>query len=97
MRVGDALVALRTARERRRNVRFGVRSPSIPAGPRAGGAQLSALLPALLSPGARVVVESDRRAPAELPLEVVQARRYRDTTITIYVSQDLHHKDKDEH
>jgi hypothetical protein len=42
------------------------------------------VLPALLAPGARVVVEGDRRAPAELPLEVVQQRRYGDTTITIH-------------
>jgi hypothetical protein len=30
------------------------------------------------------VVESDRRAPAELPLEVAQRKRYGDTTITIH-------------
>jgi 16S rRNA (guanine966-N2)-methyltransferase len=46
--------------------------------------RLSALLPALLGPGARVVVESDRRMQAELPLEVAQRKRYGDTTITIH-------------
>jgi hypothetical protein len=46
--------------------------------------ELSALLPGLLTTGARVVVESDRRAPAELALEVTAQRRYGDTTITIH-------------
>ena len=34
------------------------------------GPELSAVLPPLLAPAARVVVESDRRAPLELELEV---------------------------
>jgi hypothetical protein len=50
--------------------------------------ELSALLPALLVPGARVVVESDRRTPAELPLKMARRRRYGDTTITIYSPTD---------
>jgi 16S rRNA (guanine966-N2)-methyltransferase len=61
------------------------------------GDALSAVLPALLTPGARVVVESARRAPAELPLEVVQARRYGGTTITIYALPTYVTEDKDEH
>ncbi len=48
------------------------------------GPQLSALLPSLLSPGARVVVESDRRAPIALELELERHRRYGDTSITIH-------------
>jgi 16S rRNA G966 N2-methylase RsmD len=39
----------------------------------------------LLAPGARVVAESDRRAPVELEtLELVDERRYGDTLIRIY-------------
>jgi len=41
-------------------------------------------LPALLNEPARVVVESDRRAPLRLTLPVVQERRYGDTLITIH-------------
>jgi 16S rRNA (guanine966-N2)-methyltransferase len=54
------------------------------------GTELSAMLPALLSPGARVVVESDRRTPLELPgegagaLALERDRRYGDTSITIH-------------
>jgi 16S rRNA (guanine966-N2)-methyltransferase len=51
------------------------------------GPQLSALLPALLSQGARVVVESDRRAPIELDLELERHKRYGDTSITIHRHQ----------
>jgi 16S rRNA (guanine966-N2)-methyltransferase len=57
------------------------------------GPQLSAILPALLSLGARVVVESDRRAPLELQLphtgagEPERSRRYGDTSITIHLHQ----------
>jgi hypothetical protein len=51
------------------------------------------MLPALLSPGARVVVESDRRAPLELPREgaselvLERDKRYGDTSITIHRHQ----------
>jgi 16S rRNA (guanine966-N2)-methyltransferase len=48
------------------------------------GTQLSASLPSLLAPGARVVVESDRRAPVELELALERSRRYGDTSITIH-------------
>lgn len=51
------------------------------------GEQLSEMLPSLLSPGARVVVESDRRAPLELELELERSRRYGDTTIKIHRNQ----------
>jgi 16S rRNA (guanine966-N2)-methyltransferase len=46
--------------------------------------ELGALLPALLEPGARVVVESDRREPLELEIGVERQRRYGDTSITIH-------------
>ena len=49
------------------------------------GPELSAALGPVLSPGARVVSESDRRAPLELELEIVDERRYGDTLIRIHV------------
>jgi 16S rRNA (guanine966-N2)-methyltransferase len=48
------------------------------------GADLSAILPSLLEPGARIVTESDRRAPLQLALEIERERRYGDTSITIH-------------
>ena len=48
------------------------------------GPELSAVLPSLLRPAARVVVESDRRAPLELDVELEQDRRYGDTSIRIH-------------
>jgi 16S rRNA (guanine966-N2)-methyltransferase len=51
------------------------------------GPELSAMLPSLLSPGARVVVESDRRAPLELAIALERHRRYGDTSITIHRHQ----------
>jgi 16S rRNA (guanine966-N2)-methyltransferase len=46
--------------------------------------ELSATLPPVLAPGARVVSESDRRAPLELDLALHDERRYGDTVIRIY-------------
>jgi len=51
------------------------------------GPELSLVLPSLLSPAARVVVESDRRAPLGLQMEVEQERRYGDTSIRIHRHQ----------
>lgn len=48
--------------------------------------ELSAALEPVLAPGARVVVESDRRAPLELKLEMLDERRYGDTLIRIHAS-----------
>ena len=48
------------------------------------GPELSATLEPVLAPGARVVTESDRRAPLELTLEPLDERRYGDTLIHIY-------------
>lgn len=48
------------------------------------GEPLSAALPPVLAPGARVVVESDRRAPLELRLPLADERRYGDTLIRIH-------------
>jgi 16S rRNA (guanine966-N2)-methyltransferase len=49
-------------------------------------AELSAALAPLLAPGARVIAESDRRAPLDLELALADERRYGDTLIRIYGS-----------
>jgi 16S rRNA (guanine966-N2)-methyltransferase len=87
VRAGEALSALRNAR------RAGETYDLVFVDPpydqlRDSERALSALLPTVLAPGARVVVESDRRAPAELPLAVAQRKRYGDTTITIHRTED---------
>lgn len=51
---------------------------------RALGPDLSAVLPPVLSGQARVVVESDRRAPLDLQLPLSFERRYGDTLIRIH-------------
>jgi 16S rRNA (guanine966-N2)-methyltransferase len=48
------------------------------------GGELTAALPAVLAPGAAVVSESDRRAPLELGLPILDERRYGDTLIRIH-------------
>lgn len=56
-----------------------------PYRPAAGlAAQLREALPAVLAPGARVVAESDRRAPLALGLTVSDERRYGNTLIRIH-------------
>jgi 16S rRNA (guanine966-N2)-methyltransferase len=49
------------------------------------GDELTAALPAVLAPGAAVVAESDRRAPLELGIPLLDERRYGDTLIRIHV------------
>ncbi len=48
------------------------------------GPELSPALVPVLAPAARIVVESDRRAPLELDLPVLAQRRYGDTLIRIH-------------
>jgi len=48
------------------------------------GPALSTAVAPVLAPGALVVAESDRRAPLELDLPVLDERRYGDTLIRIY-------------
>jgi 16S rRNA (guanine966-N2)-methyltransferase len=50
------------------------------------GQELSAALGPVLAPGARVVTESDRRAPLELDFDLLDERRYGDTLIRIHGS-----------
>jgi 16S rRNA (guanine966-N2)-methyltransferase len=48
------------------------------------GGELSAILPAVLAPGAAVIAESDRRDPLDLDLPLLDERRYGDTLIRIH-------------
>jgi 16S rRNA (guanine966-N2)-methyltransferase len=96
VRVGDSLAVLRAARKGGETYDLVFVDPPYGQARELGG-ELSALLPALLAPGARVVLEGDRRAPAELPLEVAQQRRYGDTTITIHRHHRHVTEDNDEH
>jgi 16S rRNA (guanine966-N2)-methyltransferase len=45
---------------------------------------LAERLPAVLGEGARVVTESDKRAPLELPLPLLRERTYGDTRIAVH-------------
>ncbi len=79
----DALGALRSAREHEETYDLVFIDPPYRQA-HEWGPELSAILPSLLRPAARVVVESDRRAPLELRAEVERERRYGDTTIRIH-------------
>jgi 16S rRNA (guanine966-N2)-methyltransferase len=83
LRRGDALRALESARERGEKYDLVFIDPPYRRAPD-WGPELSALLPPLLAPAARVVVESDRRLPLELNLDIELQRRYGDTSITIH-------------
>ena len=83
VRHGEALTALRTARERAETYDLVLIDPPYRRASDLGG-ELSLALASLLAPQARVVVESDRRVPLQLPWEVEKERRYGDTTITIH-------------
>jgi 16S rRNA (guanine966-N2)-methyltransferase len=83
IRRSDALVALRSARGRKETYDLIFIDPPYRQAGQWGPA-LSAILPSLLAVKARIVVESDRRAPLELPLEIERDRRYGDTSITIH-------------
>ncbi len=83
VRRSEALSALRSARRLQETYDLIFIDPPY-AQARDWGLELSAALPPLLGPAARVVVESDRRAPLELELELERERRYGDTTIRIH-------------
>jgi 16S rRNA (guanine966-N2)-methyltransferase len=83
LRRADALAALRTARERGELYDLVLIDPPYGDAARLGGT-LPALLAPVLAPGARVVTESDRRAPLGLDVPVATERRYGDTSITIH-------------
>lgn len=83
VRAGDALSVLRSASRAGETYDLVFVDPPYEQA-RELGRELSALLPSALAPGARVVVESDRRAPAELSLAVARSKRYGDTIVTIH-------------
>lgn len=84
VRAIDARAGLRSARRRKETYDLLFIDPPYSQA-RDWGPELSTALPPLLRPAARVVVESDRRAPVQLGLELDRERRYGDTTIRIYV------------
>jgi 16S rRNA (guanine(966)-N(2))-methyltransferase RsmD len=82
----DAFAALRSARARKETYDLVFIDPPYRHAP-GWGAELSAVLPPLLAPAARVVVESDRRSPLDLRVGLQTERRYGDTTIRIHLNQ----------
>jgi 16S rRNA (guanine(966)-N(2))-methyltransferase RsmD len=86
VRQSDALAALRTARGRKETYDLVFIDPPY-SQTHDLGAEISAVLPSVLSPAARVVVESDRRAPLQIALALERERRYGDTQITIHRHQ----------
>ena len=85
VRRGEALAALRSARGHKETYDLIFIDPPYDQA-HDWGPGLSTVLPSLLAPAARVVVESDRRAPLrlELELELERERRYGDTSIRIH-------------
>jgi len=82
----DVLEALQSARARQETYDLVFIDPPYEQA-HAWGPELSAMLPSLLRPDARVVVESDRRAPLELEVALERQKRYGDTSITIHRHQ----------
>lgn len=79
----DALAALQSARRRQETYDLLFIDPPYSRA-RELGPELSAALPPVLGPAARVIVESDRREPLDLALPLERERRYGDTTIRIH-------------
>lgn len=86
VRRAEAARALQTARERKETYDLLFIDPPYDLA-QEWGPELSTLLPPLLAHGALLAVESDRRAPLHLDLNVQRQRRYGDTAITIYRHQ----------
>ncbi len=82
----DALAALRSARRRKETYDLVFVDPPY-AQAHDWGPELSAVLAPVLAQAARVIVESDRRAPLQLGMHLERERRYGDTTIRIHRHQ----------
>jgi 16S rRNA (guanine966-N2)-methyltransferase len=80
---GPARAALRNASARADTYDLVFLDPPYRRAPELGR-ELSAALDPLLAGGARVVTESDRRAPLTLDLPLIHERRYGDTLIRIH-------------
>jgi 16S rRNA (guanine966-N2)-methyltransferase len=91
VRRGDALSALQGARARKETYDLVFIDPPYRQARAPGadrwGPELSEALPGILERGARIVVESDRRAPLQLDIEIERQRRYGDSSITIHRHQ----------
>jgi 16S rRNA (guanine966-N2)-methyltransferase len=83
VRSGEALAALRSARERSETYDLVFIDPPYSRASDLGRG-LSPLLPPLLEAEARIVVESDRRVPLQLQAPLERERTYGDTVIKIY-------------
>lgn len=83
LRRRDVFAALSAAREARETYDLVFIDPPYRRAS-AWGSELTRGLEPLLVPGARVVTESDRRAPLPLGLGVADERRYGDTVINIH-------------
>ena len=83
VRRADALAVLRDAAKRGETYDLVLCDPPYRQAPDLGEALGEALVP-VLADGARVVTESDRRAPLDLPLPLTDERRYGDTLIRIH-------------
>ena len=81
----DARTFLRTARKGGRHYDLVLIDPPYRRA-RALADDLTGTLPPVLASGARVVAESDRRAPLELGIPLLDERRYGDTLIRIHGS-----------
>jgi 16S rRNA (guanine966-N2)-methyltransferase len=81
----DARAFLRATRKRGRQYDLVLIDPPYRRASALAG-DLTGALPPVLAPGARVVVESDRRAPLELDIPLLDERRYGDTLIRIHGS-----------
>jgi len=85
LRRADVPAALRDAREQGETYDLVLCDPPYRHAAELGGTLSEALAP-VLSPGARVVTESDRRAPLTLTMPRTDERRYGDTLIRIHTS-----------
>ena len=84
VRRADALAVLRDARKRGETYDLVLCDPPYRLAPDLGGPLAEALAP-VLAAGARVVTESDRRAPLDLDIPLTDERRYGDTLIRIHL------------
>jgi 16S rRNA (guanine966-N2)-methyltransferase len=82
-RVQSARTALRNARTAAEKYDLVFLDPPYRAAP-GMGRELGEALAGVLARGARIVTESDRRAPLELPFDLTHERRYGDTLIRIH-------------